>query len=122
MDPGTVERWVSDYVEAWRSNAPDDVEALFTEDARYFTAPYREPWTGRAAIVTGWLGRKDQPGDWEFDHELLAIAGDSAFVRGRTRYSNGDTYSNLWVITFEPNGGRAAEFVEWWMEESTPET
>jgi ketosteroid isomerase-like protein len=108
MDEATVERWVDGYVRAWSSNDPADIGALFTEEAEYRTAPWREPWSGREAIVAGWLARKDEPGGWSFEREVLAVAGDLAFVRGRTGYPDeGEAYSNLW----------AAEFTEWWMPE-----
>lgn len=110
-----VEGWVGRYVRAWESNDPADIEGLFTEDATYLTAPHREPWTPRERIVEGWLERKDQPGTWSFEHEVLATAGDLAFVQGVTRYpQEGHAYSNLWVIRLE--GDRCSGFTEWWME------
>jgi uncharacterized protein (TIGR02246 family) len=55
MVAADVARWVDGYIRAWKTNDPADIGRLFTEDARYFTAPYRQPWTGRDAIVAGWL-------------------------------------------------------------------
>jgi ketosteroid isomerase-like protein len=116
MDEDAVNDWVGRYVHAWETNDPGEIAALFTEDARYYTAPHRDPWTGQDEIVRGWLGRKDDQGDWTFEHEVLALAGPLAFVRGRTSYhSEGTDYSNLWVLRLEPDG-RVAEFTEWWME------
>lgn len=115
VDRHIVVRWVDRYVAAWRSNDPDDIRSLFTEDARYFTAPHREPWTGLDAIVAGWLDRKDEPGTWTFRSEVLGIDGNGAFVRGWTTSETEPDCSNLWVITLAPDG-RATEFVEWWME------
>ncbi len=116
MNQSPVERWVEGYIEAWRSNEPNDIGALFTDDARYFTAPDREPWTGREGITEGWLGRKDEQGQWSFRHELVAECAGLAFVRGWTEYVEPPTrYSNLWVIRMEGDG-RCSEFTEWWME------
>ena len=116
MDSMALEAWLEGYVRAWETNDPEDVGGLFTEDARYYTAPFREPWRGRDGIVAGWLERKDEPGTWSFRHEVLAIAGDLGFVRGWTTYLNPPTeYSNLWMIRLAPDG-RCAEFTEWWME------
>jgi uncharacterized protein (TIGR02246 family) len=122
MEGGEVERkdveaWVEEYVRAWTTNDPEDIGRLFTDDAAYFTAPFREPWAGRDAIVHGWIDRKDQPGDWTFRSDVMAIAGDVAFVQGQTDYAEeGKTYSNLWVIRLR--NGRCSEFTEWWMEHS----
>lgn len=107
--------WVRRYVDAWESNDPEEIGALFTDDARYFTAPYRQPWTGREGIVAGWLDRKDEPGGWRFSWELLGADDDLGFVKGLTSYEDGSDYSNLWVIRVEEDG-RASEFIEWWMQ------
>ena len=116
MDRQALDRWLDGYVRAWETNDPDAIGELFTDDGRYYTAPFREPWRGRDGIVAGWLERKDEPGTWTFCYEVLAVAGDLGFVRGWTRYTNPPTdYSNLWVIRLVPDG-RCAEFTEWWME------
>ena len=120
-DRAAVERWIERYVHAWETNDPEDVGSLFTDDARYYTAPYRVPWSGRDGIVAGWLGRKDDPGTWSFRSEILAVADGVAFVRGWTTY-RGDQppdYSNLWMIRLEDEG-LCSEFVEWWMAHEEP--
>jgi hypothetical protein len=93
-----LESWMKGYLEAWQSNFPADIEALFTEDALYYTAPFRDPWRGRDAIVAGWLGRKDEPGKWEFEWDPILLSSNIAFVQGETKYFDGPSYSNLWVI------------------------
>ncbi len=107
--------WMEGYIKAWGTNDPDDIGCLFAEDGRYFTAPYREPWAGRAAIVSGWLGRKDSPGDYEFQFEILGIDGNTGFVRGWTTYHKPyRVYSNLWVVVLNDKG-ECETFTEWWM-------
>jgi ketosteroid isomerase-like protein len=108
---------VEAYVKAWETNDPQDIAALFTEDAVYYTAPHREPWRGRDAIVAGWLGRKDEPGDWwTFEFRVQDVVGNKGYVRGTTRYQTDESdYSNLWEVTLDDEG-RCSEFVEWWME------
>jgi ketosteroid isomerase-like protein len=120
MDEQTLRAWVEAYVRAWTSNDPTEIGALFTEDALYYTSPYEPAWRGRDGIVATWLERKDEPGGWTFRWEILAIAGDLGFVRGRTDYAAttdaaAETYSNLWVIRLDA-AGRCAEFTEWWMQ------
>lgn len=111
-----LEAWVNGYVKAWETNAPEDIGALFTEEALYYTAPFREPWTGRDGIVDGWLGRKDHPGEWEFSYEPLMATEELGIVRGWTRYRDPPSeYSNLWLIRLDDDG-RCWQFTEWWME------
>ena len=116
MDRERLNGWVERYVVAWESNRPEDIEDLFTEDARYFTAPHRDPWSGREGIVEGWMGRRDEPGSWSFRWEIRAVCEDIGFVRGWTSYPQEEhDYSNLWEITLDDDG-RCSEFVEWWMQ------
>lgn len=117
MDREDLERWVQAYRRAWESNDPQDIAALFADDARYYTEPFHDPVSGREAIVADWLERKDQPGDTEFRHEVMAVCDDVGFVQGWTKYHTPPPreYSNLWVIRLGPDG-RASEFTEWWMK------
>jgi ketosteroid isomerase-like protein len=115
VERAAIETWLERYLGAWESNDPGDIGELFADEARYYTAPHREPWTGRDAIVQGWIGRKDEPGTWTFRYEVLGIDGDVAFVRGLTTYDKLPDYSNLWVVRLD-DAGRCSEFIEWWME------
>jgi uncharacterized protein (TIGR02246 family) len=115
VDSDAVRAWVRDYVEAWRTNDPARIESLFAADAVYFTEPHAEGWRGASQIVANWLERKDEPGSWTFEWELVAVQDDVAVLRGETRYSEPPlTYSNVWLIRFAADG-RCREFTEWWM-------
>ena len=117
MDLDAVHRWMEGYLQAWHSNRSEDIGALFTPEANYFTAPYRQPWAGREAIIAGWLDRKDEPGEFKFRYEILGLDGEAAFVRGWTDYpQHGKSFSNLWVVRLDETG-QCREFIEWWMEE-----
>ncbi len=112
-----VEQWVEGYLAVWRSNSPADIDALFTPEATYFTAPPRRPWRGHREIVEGWLERAPQQGEWSFRHEMLDVIGDTAYVRGWTAYQDG-VIGNLWVIRFAGDR-RCRSLTEWWMSEET---
>jgi SnoaL-like domain len=117
FDLDHVRRWIDGYLTAWASNDPDAVKALFTPDARYRYRPHFEPKTGHGEIVADWIDRKDEPGSWEARLEPMLIHDDTAIVTGTVDYTDGDRFSNLWVIRFGDDG-RAAEFTEWWMDRS----
>ena len=108
--------WVRGYMKAWESNDPSDIGTLFTENAEYFTAPWRDPWHGRQGIVDGWLGRKDEPGTWTFEYEIAIGDEKLGVFKGTTRYQDPDPdYVNLWLIRLD-EAGQCTEFTEYWME------
>lgn len=112
----TLADWMAGYRRAWESNDPDDIRALFTEDAQYRTEPYAQPWLGQDEIVESWLEAKDEPGDTTFEWEPLIVTPEVAAIEATTVYIGERSYSNLWVIRFAPDG-RAREFTEWWMKQ-----
>ena len=116
---GNLEAWIAGYRRAWESNHPDDIRALFTDDAEYRTDPWVKPWRGHEEIVAGWLEKKDEPGSAAFEWSELVSTPDVAIIQGTTVYRDGPTYSNLWVIRFTSEGV-AREFTEWWMDQSNP--
>jgi ketosteroid isomerase-like protein len=110
-----AEDWVRRYERAWATNDPDDVRSLFTPDAEYRFHPWDEPAVGQDAIVEQWLDAQDSADDHTFTWSVVAVEGPTAVVQGRTTYTDGDVYLNLWVIRFADDG-RAASFTEWYME------
>jgi ketosteroid isomerase-like protein len=124
IDEVRIDEWLELYQVAWRTDDPSHIARLFTDDARYYTEPFRDAHRGRDDIVAWWIGAGDSKVPWTFDYELIAQEGDLYVVRGVTRYPEGgsversapEVYHNLWLVTLAPDG-RASEFVEYWMEE-----
>ena len=91
-----VSAWIAAYLKAWETYDPEDVGALFTEDAEYRWHPADEPEKGRAAIVYGWLNpyddpsRRDKPGTFEGDPvdfisaQLVVLTRDAGTWRIRS--------------------------------------
>lgn len=103
------------YLKAWRSNTPEDIRALFTEDAEYYTQAFREPWRGIEAIIEGWIGRDNVVGNWDFSYEWLAVGEESAVLEGLTVYKEPpESYANVWLIRLNAEG-RCVVFKEWWI-------
>jgi uncharacterized protein (TIGR02246 family) len=115
VDRPGFEEWLAAYFAAWASNEPDDVAALFTEDATYRIGPFREPWRGRDEIVRRWVtGGAD---DVRFDYDVIALEGDVGVAHWRvTTQLPADTVrveqDGVLVITFAPDG-RCREHLEW---------
>lgn len=111
-----VQAWLDAYLEAWRTYDRDAIGELFSAGASYAYHPYdAEPLRGRDAIAASWLSEPDEADSWEASYRPLLIEGDRAVATGETRYADGETFSNLFVLRFDSDG-RCAEFVEWFME------
>jgi ketosteroid isomerase-like protein len=130
MEKADVDRWLRAYLEAWKSYARDQIEALFSEDATYRYHPYDEPLRGREAVVASWLGEtehegasaRDEPGTYEASYRALAVDGDVAVAIGTSRYRSEPSgpvnrvFDNCFVMRFDAHG-RCKEFTEWYMEQ-----
>lgn len=114
MKKTDVEKWLKGYVKAWKSNNPKEIAKLFTEDAYYSIGPFDEPWVGHEAIIDGWVSLGDQPSDWSFDYEVIAVDGDLGVMHGTTVYKSAGTFSNIWLMRFAKDG-RCKDFREWFV-------
>jgi hypothetical protein len=54
-----VERWVARYEEAWRSGDAEAAAALFTEDCRFRSHPFREPEDAREYTLRVFADEED---------------------------------------------------------------
>ena len=50
----TVDEWAERYGRAWEDADEDAIAALFTEDAVYRSAPFREPFRGESELRAYW--------------------------------------------------------------------
>ena len=111
MGRDAVTGWVEHYERAWRAQDVDDLNRLFTENARYLRSPYdKEPLEGLEAIRGFWV----DPTPFEMTATVIAADGPNAVVRVHVRYTDekAQEYLDLWVIKFAPDG-RAELFEEW---------
>jgi hypothetical protein len=114
LTPERVQRWLDDYVAAWRSYDEPAIRALFAPDVSYAYQPYDEPLEGADAVAASWLGERDEPGTWQAAYAPALIAGNAAIAKGETRYTDGEVFSNLFELEFDDEG-RCTRFVEWFL-------
>ena len=125
MNTEQVQGWLDGYVEGWRRNDREQIAALFTEDAVYYTDPFREPYRGQGAILRYWEESGDVPDAFDAHYEPLFAAGDHAVAHGYSRYFTQDRksvdkeYRNVFVLRFDGDG-RCAEYREWYMLRRDP--
>ena len=117
LTPERVQRWLDDYIAAWRSYDEAEIRALFAPDASYAYHPYDEPLQGADAVVASWLEDRDEPGSWEAAYAPALIVDNAAITKGETRYTTtGDVFSNLFELEFD-DAGRCTRFVEWFLQQ-----
>jgi len=116
-----LQKWLDDYINAWRSYDASRIGALFNENAEYHFNPFgtEPPVRGRDAIVANWLAERDDPASWDAHYEPVAVEGDVGVARGRTRYTREGVllreFANIFVMEFDGDG-RCTRFTEHFME------
>ncbi|HEY5890165.1 MAG TPA: nuclear transport factor 2 family protein [Acidimicrobiia bacterium] len=109
--------WMDGYLDAWASNDPDAIAALFTDDAVYDPQTASGEWDGIDSIIENWLDIGDDPDNWDFQWLPIVETDDLAVIVGKTHYHNpAMIYRNLFVIRFDSDF-RCTDFTEWYIEE-----
>jgi hypothetical protein len=121
MDLTAIHGWLAAYRRAWKTDAREDIAALFSDGVRYFTAPYREPLRGIDEVASYWVGEKESGIPWTFEPRVLARERDLYVVEVLVRYPEGESaglgareYRDIWLVTLAEDG-RARKFVEYFM-------
>ena len=122
MKRESVQLWLDNYDEAWRTYDPERIGNLFSENALYFYSPFDEenPLRGRDSIVSDWLDEPNAAGSWQARYVPVAVEGNVGVAQGRTRYLRPDgsierQFDNIFVLHFD-EAGRCARFTEWYMQ------
>ena len=129
LDREEVDRWLADYVAAWKSYEREAIAELFSEDVVLRYHPADEPITGREDVVASWLGEgdfptassRDEPGTYDASYRAVAVDGDVAVAVGSSAYSDEPggpvtkIFDNCFVMRFDDEG-RCREFTEWYVE------
>lgn len=128
IDAEMVQRWLYAYTHAWTTYDPDEIGALFTEDAEYRRRPWDEGDAvarGRAYIIAAWLEHRGAAGTYRGVYRPLLVGHDVAVVVGMSFYYTDATqgtleriYHNLWVLRFT-NEVRCRSFTESYMQAPT---
>jgi uncharacterized protein (TIGR02246 family) len=119
MDRAGFEGWLRRYFQAWMSNDPDDVAALFTEDALYWVGPFKEPWVGRDQIVERWTTGRQEDVRTAFD--VVAVEGDTGVAHWNVSARTEDDrrrmeWDGILTIAFALDG-RCREHREWFSQQ-----
>jgi uncharacterized protein (TIGR02246 family) len=115
MERARVAGWIAGYERAWRTPGTEGLAELFTPDASYLQAPFRDPVVGLAAIAEMWEAERDGPDEvFHMNSEIIAVDGDTAVVRVDVEYGDplDEEWADLWLLRFAPDG-RCAAFEEW---------
>jgi hypothetical protein len=110
-----IRQWVTDYERAWRTDGTGPLSGLFSEDASYSTAPFKEPHRGLEAIASMWEAERRGPDEsFSMNSEVVAVEADTGVVRVEVRYGPPleKLYRDLWIVRLDAEG-RCIHFEEW---------
>jgi hypothetical protein len=125
LDAEIVAQWLNAYIGAWKSYQPEQIAALFSDDAFYYYTPFDAPLVGRQAIVDSWLANQDPLGSYDAHYQPVMVQGDTAVVNGRSRYFFADgsletEFDNIFILRFDAQN-QVREFREWYFERPAEE-
>jgi SnoaL-like domain len=113
----TVEEWAERYGRAWEEADEDAIAALFTDDASYRSAPFREPFRGEDEIRAYW---RQGAGTQEDVRVLMGrpfVDGKRAAIEWWATFRDADqgeiTLPGCLLLRFEPDG-RCSDLREYW--------
>lgn len=122
MELDAFRAWLERYFDAWASNDPVEVSALFAKDAVYSYGPFREDARGRDAIVRAWV-EGGAPSELRTDVEAIAVTGDRGVAHWRVSFldDSGSTIEmdGILVCDFDP-AGRCTLHREWFDRRERP--
>ena len=122
MDLERFRDWLDRYFAAWASNDPDDVAALFAEDAVYSYGPFRDDDAhGRDEIVRRWVEGGIAPG-LTTAFEPLAVNGDRGVAHWAIAFDGDDgrvEVDGILLCDFDPDG-RCTRHREWYERRTLP--
>lgn len=109
--------WIERYRLAWEGGDPEAVLALFTEDASYRSAPFREPYLGHDGIRAYWTrGAGSQEGVQVRMGEAV-VDGNVVAVEWWATLDDPDdgeiTLPGCLLLQFAPDG-RCFDLREYW--------
>lgn len=116
-DRGDLERWLRDYRRAWERADPDAAAALFSEDARFRSAPLRPVHRGPDGIRDYWAGATSDQAETEVRWGGPVIEGSRVAVEWWANLVLMDgmesTVAGVLVLTFDGEG-QCADLREYW--------
>lgn len=78
--------WPSAYSAAWDARDADAFTQLFSDDAQYYSTPFKEPKIGRSLIsLTFWEAVKNQR-DVHFDPSILNVEDEKSLTNWRCTF------------------------------------
>jgi ketosteroid isomerase-like protein len=120
LTSAAVVGWLDRYIAVWKCGDQARVAELFSDDAIYYTDPFREPRRGLAEIEEYWRTSGDSADAFTAQYAPLAVTADLAVVVGFSRYLDDSRsrvdkeYGNVFVLRFAEDD-RCSEYREWYM-------
>jgi uncharacterized protein (TIGR02246 family) len=116
MSKMEITEWLQSYARAWQTADDELVASLFTEDARYRSTPFREPFVGHAEIRAYWRRATETQSETRVRIGRPFIDGDRVAVEWwATMVDDGDpiTPPGCLILRFASDG-RCLDLREYW--------
>jgi ketosteroid isomerase-like protein len=114
-----AQAWVDGWRSGWLAHEADPIAALYADDARFISAPFREPKTGPAGVreYAVWAFAEEDEVECRFGEPI--VWGDRATVEywAVIGYQGKEqTLAGVALLRFDPDG-RVGEQRDYWQME-----
>ncbi len=118
IDNNSFQEWMEAYGKASEENDPQTSADLFTQDARYYETPFKEPIVGKDAIYQYWDSGARNLKDKESSFEILAVKGNQGIARWKAKFVNIHSGNRvaldcIFLVEFDEDL-KCRLFREWW--------
>ena len=115
MNVAMAQEWLDLMGRAWRDRDPEAAAALFTEDAVYWSEPFRSPLLGRAEIADYWKSATSNQSGIDVSFGDPLVDGDRVAVEWwSVTTENGRPTTDAGGLFLRFEDGRCSELREYW--------
>lgn len=123
MDYDSFRNWLELYGKAWTLRDPELLNALFTEDVKYYEKPFSLPFDGMDSVKDYWRIVVQTQSDIKFEYKILAVSETNGIAHWKASFVRKPSkefvkLDGIFVANLNSEN-KCSLFREWWQSQKT---